>query len=44
LRRAKESWHPAQLVEKYTMRVRKKAEERPRESRAREMVETVGSV
>ncbi len=44
LRRATESWHPAQLVEKYTMRVCKKAEERPRESRAREMVGTVGSV
>jgi hypothetical protein len=30
LRRAKESWHPAFLVEKYTLRVRKPATARPR--------------
>ena len=31
LRRAKESWHPAFLVEKYTARVRKQAVARARE-------------
>ncbi len=43
LRRAKESWHPALLVEKYTLRVRGQAAERPRGAQARELVQASGS-
>jgi hypothetical protein len=41
LRRAKESWHPALLVEKYTIRVRRQAVARPREPQA-QMAGTLG--
>jgi hypothetical protein len=34
LRRAKESWHPAFLVDKYTLRIRKQLTTRPRERAA----------
>jgi hypothetical protein len=38
LRRAKESWHPAFLVEKYTLRVRK-----PAATRSRELMESAAA-
>lgn len=42
LRRAKLSWHPALLIDKYTLRVRKPAVSHPRQSQAPEMVGTAG--
>ena len=42
LRRAKESWHPAELVEKYTLRVRKQSSASAHERQAREVAGTHG--
>ena len=44
LRRAKESWHPAFLVEKYTLRVRGRAAACPRQPRGRELAGTLRMV
>jgi hypothetical protein len=42
LRRAKESWHPALLVEKYTLRMRGQAAERARATKSPDLAQTPG--
>jgi hypothetical protein len=42
LRRAKQSWHPAELVEKYTLRVRKQTVVCPNERQPRQVAGTPG--